>query len=917
MFNKNSFPMAILKYIFILFLISMFLGLYAVKEDKIELNTDDILISTLGNSKIRDENSADLYNKMKKDYYESINLEQKSVSNKLSERMQIPITNDLHKAMALDYMNIVTSASLKYGTPRWYLIGYNTVKNGGLYTKNPPVPISRIPIELYGEKIESSNENSGNTKEIASIETFSVASSSNNSTPNLKGRKLPEHIEEGSLLDTIIKQQKIKRGELKVPNNQLQYKNPNKPEDLTKKVDVKIDNSIDTSFKNQKYKTFHNIGYKDVENYYIKEKKEKDLQGKYIGALQLTADESNTYGQDGNMDGKVDQYNLYDAIHTVAYKSLLDTKHNTDLYNGSDSIWIYNLLDQLDGSKLVWKKYIDSGSSILDLIIKEINSDYIYEKYLEGDKTSIDKEILEFWIKNGWKLNQSAVNKISSMGITLDNKDGNKRNTDVENTSGIPKLTYLTDDGKLEVNMEQAINASLTYSVGKSIEKELSARLNGTNSGNIKIMDLVNKSIDEYNSKNTVVRSVYDYSGGLQPKFNKVFYFWQNGTDKKDRRYEEGQYGEVGYKGVFPIFIQAPGFNNVSKVSWRFGGGSTTLGKAGCSIFTATSLVHAAGYRDYNIPGTSLKPTIQNMAKVFNNGPIIGNHMSSQGYKIQYRSTSTKKDLNVLYDDLKSGIPYAVNVRRGSITGYDLNGNPIKTEFTYGGHFMLLVSAFESDGKRWVEVVQSSRGNAGTKRIDQNQMLFDFDEIINKNILRSSQGNSVPAYTIVGGEGLPVPTYLRPDYKSPLTTTKSEIIEMQTQNLNSDSVILRRNKAIRNGESFQKIKKILDNLNIKETDIINDGKKLKGGIKINNIDDNLLAIYEENGNKTQNVLMFIDYNNAIQITNIYDTPNRSGLLRSNEQIGITTDKSKIYYVIRTNGDDWLIMKSNEITVTAE
>ena len=77
----------------------------------------------------------------------------------------------------------------------------------------------------------------------------------------------------------------------------------------------------------------------------------------------------------------------------------------------------------------------------------------------------------------------------------------------------------------------------------------------------------------------------------------------------------------------------------------------------------------------------------------------------------------------------------------------------------------------------------------------------------------------------------------------------------------------------------------------------------------------MLGVYEENSDKTQNLLIFVDYNNAIQITHLIKTTNKSGKMEINTMIGQTTELTRVNFVVRVAGDDWMILKSSDINVT--
>ena len=79
--------------------------------------------------------------------------------------------------------------------------------------------------------------------------------------------------------------------------------------------------------------------------------------------------------------------------------------------------------------------------------------------------------------------------------------------------------------------------------------------------------------------------------------------------------------------------------------------------------------------------------------------------------------------------------------------------------------------------------------------------------------------------------------------------------------------------------------------------------------------NDIYGVYEENSDKTQNLLIFVDYNNAIQITHLIKTTNKSGKMEINTMIGQTTELTRVNFVVRVAGDDWMILKSSDINVT--
>lgn len=853
-------------------------------------NSSNILMASLNINKIKDNGSADAYQELKDQYYNTLKEIDLNTPTDLSSRLSQNIDNKLYKAMSIDYFAAVSNSADNYKIPKWILIGYNSITMGGLEVKNPPIPKTAIPLKAYGtDNNYDTKKNNNSSNEYEQIE--------NKTKEN--GQEIHREIKiddnDTSLMASILRQQKLKSSN-----------GSNSQKIINKNVDTK------------NYLTFYNINTKELIN--------KTEKMQYPSVIGIPEDIYNKYGVDGNNDNVVDKYNLYDSMNTLAnyintnkdkisgyVKLNANFSEKEDIYLNKD-LWILTLLHNfIEDDKENWIKYIVSKNYCFGNKLKSIDNNSIYSHYLDGNLNSVEEEVYNFLINNGWKLNNSAMQELIDKGIIIDNKNNRITTTDYSST---PMFMFTEDDFSIKVPTSKLITAIEIYSIGNSIQKELNYRLMNENNTNESLSQVLNKNIKSYRETLEDINVINNFTVPLG--FNKVKYYWQTDnpiSDTIQRRKTEGAYGEVGYKGSFPIFIQQTGFNRVSTNKWKFNGGTTTIGKAGCSLLSATSLIHGAGYDNYNIPGTNYKPTVENMIKVFPNGPIIGNYISSQGYNVKFRSTRTKKDLDILFQDLKAGIPYVINTKAGSITGYKADGTPVKTEFTYGGHFILMVSGFESNGRRFVEVVQSTRGNAGTKDFDQNQMSFDFDELIKKGILRSSQGYAVPAYTITGGPGLPVPKYLRPDYKNPYTNQESKITEVSQNDIASDEVILRRNQISKSGDSLKKVQHILKQLKISADQITTENNKPDSGIQITNKETNLLGVYEENSDKTQNLLIFVDYNNAIQITHLIKTTNKSGKMEVNTMIGQTTELSRVNFVVRVAGDDWMILKSSDINVT--
>lgn len=258
----------------------------------------------------------------------------------------------------------------------------------------------------------------------------------------------------------------------------------------------------------------------------------------------------------------------------------------------------------------------------------------------------------------------------------------------------------------------------------------------------------------------------------------------------------QGAFGQVGYKGMFPLFVQGAGMNDISNLPWKFNGSPTTLGSSGCSMFALMSLIHGVGYGDLPLPNKDLPNDglneegyicFEKLSQILTNGPLLSDDANYLGYRTKTVPTD-RAGLEELYDYLKQGIPFIVNVRYGDVGGYDADGQKHIVHFTNSGHFMIFSGAYEADGKRYVEVVQSTYSNAGTAKNDENALVFDYDELIEKEIIRSSFGSCVPAYTIIGREdNLREPIYMNSTYqvKEDLPPTEKDISNNDQQAIES------------------------------------------------------------------------------------------------------------------------------------
>lgn len=402
---------------------------------------------------------------------------------------------------------------------------------------------------------------------------------------------------------------------------------------------------------------------------------------------------------------------------------------------------------------------------------------------------------------------------------TRNRKTANSKISTNNNETGARKLSYgpatseymaYPGDGRVDYMMNNRVNIeyiSISYAVGCVIRDTL-AEVLGTEISPENTAPVYLAYREGYleppedftiydEGKGDTVNLLNNSDLGIKIGQKKVLYNWEAEQLKEGLLFEdlktdsraiqkEGPYNEVGYKGTFPIFVQGTNMNSISKLPWKFQGRNTTLGTSGCSIFTLASMIHGAGYGDMEIPNYPGKlPTFKNLSEILTNGPITSNHVKNiLGYNVSVLPTNKDSDFDNIWSKLLKGVPYVVNVNSKTVTAYDEYLNPKKTKFTNGGHFIILAGGYEQSGKRFVEVVQSTGSNAGLKEIDQNRVVFDFDEMIDVGVIRSSFGSAVPAYTITGGANLPNPKYLTTGYEIPtrVEQTIRESVEVETTN---------------------------------------------------------------------------------------------------------------------------------------
>lgn len=521
--------------------------------------------------------------------------------------------------------------------------------------------------------------------------------------------------------------------------------------------------------------------------------------------------------------------------------------------------------------------------------------------YLENihEKYKVDKSYILF---SWWLISEEDTNDyINIVPRTILNKY-----TELDNIVEVKKTNEVLDfliNQKYDINIQNIFNTisekqlnQNQYNKINEIISDIQKRPNSIyvyNAGDSLIDSIVKTYIRATDSENKLdnfkLEVIKEYPDNLQKirSINGLSYYWQNqiyhNLNNREKKQITGPLGEVGYKKLFPIFIQGDPVDRISKLGWKFNGKKTTLGESACSLYSLCSLIHAAGYGENYIPGTKELPTMQNLKKYFTNGPITGVHVN-QYYDVKFRSTATKEGQDEIFNDLMVGIPYVVNVRSGVIKAYKPDGSIDNTIFTSRGHFMIMESAKVENNLRLVSLVQSSRSNASLWGLDQNNAWFDYDEIIKKGVLKSSAGISVPAYTIIGGENLPTPIYLSNDYDK--IKDKS----------------IRANKLIEHKEDNKWLKEFVTNFGMDINKSMENGSPLKEEqtIKINRP----VVV----GYMNDDVIIFITKDNAVLLTNITDKSNIEGKRKPNAIIGKTTKYTKAYIVQKAD-NGWEIVRT--------
>lgn len=515
--------------------------------------------------------------------------------------------------------------------------------------------------------------------------------------------------------------------------------------------------------------------------------------------------------------------------------------------------------------------------------------------YLRNSKENLnipETYILFSW----WLISQEDTNNFSDI-VPATVTQNNSELIDIKEIKDTEEVIKFLNKEKYDITISNIFNSISS----KQLNQEQSAKLDNIideidnnpneiflyNAGDNMVDNIVKTYIRATDSKLQLDRVEINITPTVKslPKgkgLNGLSYYWQNSIydnlNKGEKKRIVGPLGEVGYKNDFPVFIQGDPVDKLSKLKWKFAGSETTLGDAACSLYSLCSLLHAAGYGDRNIPGTDDIPTMQNLMKYFTNGPITGVH-ANQYYDVKFRSTATSEGQEEIFQDLLVGVPYIVNVRSGLVTAYKPDGTTMNTIFTSTGHFMIMESAKIEDGRRLVSLVQSSRSDASLGKLDQNNAWFDYDEIISKGVLRSSAGIAVPAYTIVGGNNLPLPRYL-------------------SMNNNRD----RLDNIIKHKNDNKWLKEFVEIFDIDITESMENGSNVEKD-KVIKFSRPVVANYIDD-----NVIIFITKDNGILLTNISMKSSIEGKRKPDSVIGITTKNTKAFIVQRTE-DGWQILKT--------
>lgn len=610
------------------------------------------------------------------------------------------------------------------------------------------------------------------------------------------------------------------------------------------------------------------------------------------------------WAADGNKDGKSDVFNLYDSATATAIRHAKDYESAKKLLGNpanDDIVWMYLASAHNAGpAGIRWRipnDMIPEYSEQMNKSTKETAlGDEIYQNFFDiGRGWKFRTSVFKIYDKYGWAFNQSIINKLVNFtpskpaSATVKDWPANSKGERPGQGQGNPgsqTLTYGTAGKNMAHNVESGEYHLAVYHLGTRTYKLL--------------MAMAGSSVGEE------VKGGMTANGG-----SSVSYHWEKQGKTAPDPKVEGKSNEVGYKGNFALYVQSYSTNQISKTPWKFKGSSTNLGNAGCSLYAITSLIHGAGYGSLPIPnsknGTNgLKDGVINiteLAKALPNGPLLNVHLSQLGYQTKSISLATKEGREQFFEELKEGIPYVVNTKSGLVKGFTYDGTPINTKFTNGGHFVLFVGAFEKDGKRYVEVVQSTHSQAGKTNPDQNKAYFDYDSLIENGIMRSSGGSYVPVYTIVGYPGQKPPLYLQAGYVPPIYPNRNSVTQTTNPNPN--------------------ISLDQDNLNTPVEDILT----------LEELSNNLFGNSIQNGklNKDVNVILptlsvvevkptliriFITKKDFLEISKIKPTISRTSIYEKGTNVGTALEGAEIKTGF-LDGSNYIYLDYEELNVTED
>ena len=493
--------------------------------------------------------------------------------------------------------------------------------------------------------------------------------------------------------------------------------------------------------------------------------------GNIVGPFQLQIGASWSEGHIRNALNKsydeADPYNFKDALFVAA--SILQRDINdlkklvptiTDDQAATFALLMYNSGAAGGKAKIGIENIQYFMSSTMDKIL--------------GNQNTVQK-IYEHWEKSGrgWGLKAVTTQPFIDLGW-LPN-------------SGLVNH-YANNGAPVQVSTtKEIVNNSSSYRINNSGNVEYAGDGNGHNAfGKLKWgISSVNPNTGhtmvldyegiEYMTWAAVLGKTADLQMSAASGINQNVF--RNNTAKRiDQGSDKVVYGDeakqiddlaIGMKGAFPIYPQDgrfwlnhPIFDTLNQILFNGSsfyssiGRNHTTGSSGCSIISLASVIHAVGLGEEPIPsekqkGKDILPTLHNLSRILNNAPIVSSGARNLGYKTKSIVPNTAENKELLFQDLKMGYPYIVNVVGGSIGYYDKSGNLLETgTLTRGGHFLVLRSGVEINGERYVDIVNSNRlgkvnGSNFTKN-DSNEVLFKYSEML--KLLMPG----LDAYTVLG-----------------------------------------------------------------------------------------------------------------------------------------------------------------------